>query len=141
MEFVLLNTYENYIEAHIAKGALEEQDIACWLKDENTVTINPILTNALGGIKILVAKEDLEKAAEILNRLRREQKALVACPKCGSHNVELVSTPRKPANWLSALVTFFLSERAIALDKVNHCFDCGTEFPRKDKEDKEEAET
>lgn len=136
----MLNSYESYIDAHIAKGVLEEEGITCWLKDENTVTINPILTNALGGIKILVAKEDLEKAAEILNRLRREQKSLVACPKCGSHNVELVSTPRKAFNWLSALTTFFLSDRAIALDKVNHCFDCGNEFPQKDEPGKEEKQ-
>lgn len=136
----MLNSYESYIDAHIAKGVLEEEGITCWLKDENTVTINPILTNALGGIKILVAKEDLEKAAEILNRLRREQKSLVACPKCGSHNVELVSTPRKAFNWLSALTTFFLSDRAVARDKVNHCFDCGNEFPQKDEPGKEEKQ-
>lgn len=134
MEYVLINTYENYIEAHIARGNLEEQGINCWLKDENTVTIDPILTNAIGGIKLMVAKPQAERAADILNRIRREQKASVACPKCGSHNTELVSTPRKAMNWLMALSTFFLSDRALAVDKVNHCFDCGTEFPQENKE-------
>ncbi|MBL7730851.1 MAG: DUF2007 domain-containing protein [Chitinophagaceae bacterium] len=134
MEYVLINTYENYIEAHIARGNLEEQGINCWLKDENTVTIDPILTNAIGGIKLMVAKPHFERAADILNRIRREQQASVACPKCGSHNVELVSTPRKAMNWLMALSTFFLSDRALAVDKVNHCFDCGTEFPQENKE-------
>ncbi len=33
----------------------EEEGINCWLKDENTVTIDPILTNAIGGIKLMVA--------------------------------------------------------------------------------------
>ena len=56
MEFILLNSYGNYVEAHIAKGVLEEEGIVCWLKDENTVTIDPILTNAVGGIKLMVAK-------------------------------------------------------------------------------------
>ena len=51
MDFVILNTYSNYVEAHIAKGVLEEQGIESWLKDENTVTIDPILTNAIGGIQ------------------------------------------------------------------------------------------
>ncbi|MBM3416055.1 MAG: DUF2007 domain-containing protein [Bacteroidetes bacterium] len=129
MNFVLLKSYPNYVEAHIAKGVLEEAGIGSWLKDENTVTIDPILTNAVGGIKLMVSKDEAQKALDILNTLRREQKAAVTCPKCGSHNTELVSTPRKAMNWVSALVTFFLGSYAIATDNVNHCFDCGHEFP------------
>jgi Zn finger protein HypA/HybF involved in hydrogenase expression len=129
MNYVLLNSYNNYIEAHIAKGVLEEEGINCWLKDENTVTIDPILTNAVGGIKVMVAEENAQQAREILERLRKEQKAAVVCPNCGSHNVELVSTPRKAINWLSAITTFFLGDYAMSIDKVQHCFDCKHEFP------------
>lgn len=134
MEFILLNSYNNYIEAHIAKGALEEQGINCWLKDENTVTINPIWTNAVGGIKIMIAKVDSERAWKILKDLKDEQRQAVICPKCGSHNIELVSTPRKAINWLSAVSTFFLGDYAIAIDKVNHCFDCKHEFSEVNQE-------
>ncbi len=135
MDFVLLNSYNNYIEAHIVKGVLEEQGIGCWLKDENTVTIDPILTNAVGGIKVMVAKEDAVGAWEILNQLKKEQKLAVVCPVCGSHNIELVSTPRKPINWLSAFATFFIGDYALTVEKVNHCFDCKHEFPE-DQQDK-----
>jgi Zn finger protein HypA/HybF involved in hydrogenase expression len=134
MKFVLVNSYNNYIEAHIAKGVLEEQDIRCWLKDENTVTIDPILTNAIGGIKIMVPEVQAERALDILNRLRFEQKQAVVCPRCGSHNVELVSTPRKPINWISAVSTFFLGDFAMTIDKVNHCFDCKYEFPETEQD-------
>jgi predicted RNA-binding Zn-ribbon protein involved in translation (DUF1610 family) len=133
MEFVLLNAYNNYIEAHIAKGVLEEQEINCWLKDEYTVTIDPILTNAVGGIKLMVDKNEAKRAWEILDNLRKEQKASVICPRCGSHNIEFVNTPRKAANWLSSIATFFLGDYAMAVDKVNHCFDCGHEFPEDSK--------
>jgi hypothetical protein len=132
MDFVILNSYNNYIEAHIAKGVLEEDGISCWLKDENTVTIDPILTNAVGGIKIMVAKANAEKAWEILSQLKKEQKLAVVCPNCGSHNTELVSTPRKPINWLSAISTFFVGDYALTIEKVNHCFDCRHEFPEVD---------
>ena len=54
MNFVLLQSYDNYVSAHIAMGRLEEDGINCWLKDENTVTIDPILSNAIGGIKLMV---------------------------------------------------------------------------------------
>jgi hypothetical protein len=134
MGFVVLNSYNTYIDAHIAKGVLEEQGIASWLKDENTVTIDPILTNAVGGIKVMVAEEDAETALGILTRLRREKTA-VACPKCSSINTDLVSTPRKASNWFSAITTFFLGNYAIGTNKVQHCFDCGHEFPRPKREE------
>jgi ribosomal protein S27E len=113
MEWLPVNVYVNYIDAHIAKGVLAEEGIETWLRDENTVTIDPILTNAVGGIKLMVPKEEL-------------QRAKVKCPKCSSNNIEFVSTPRKPINWFMA---FFVSTPNSGFDKVNHCFDCGSEFP------------
>jgi predicted RNA-binding Zn-ribbon protein involved in translation (DUF1610 family) len=127
-DFILINAYTNYVDAHIARGVLEEEGINCWLKDENTLTIDPILTNAVGGIKLMVARSQAQRAADILNQLRKEARAAVTCPKCGSHNIEEVSTPRKTSNWLTALLTFGLGDYAVAPDKVNHCFDCGCEF-------------
>ncbi len=127
-EFIVINAYNNYVDAHIARGVLEEEGINCWLKDENTLTIDPILTNAMGGIKLMVVKEQGERAKDILEQLRKEARAAVPCPKCGSQNTDEVSTPRKASNWLTALLTFSLSDYAIAPDKVNHCFDCGHEF-------------
>ena len=127
-DYILINAYNNYVDAHIARGVLEEEGINCWLKDENTLTIDPILTNAVGGIKLMVVQSQAQRAADILAQLRNEAKAAIACPKCGSHNIEQVSTPRKASNWLTALSTFFLSSYSVAPDKVNHCFDCGEEF-------------
>ncbi len=129
MEFVVLQAYPNYVEAHIAMGYLEEEGIDGWLKDENTVTIDPILTNAVGGIKLMVAAGQAEKAWELLQNLKKEQQAKLVCPKCGSHNIELVSTPRKASNWFSAIIAFFMTSFAMPVEKVQHCFDCGHEFP------------
>jgi predicted RNA-binding Zn-ribbon protein involved in translation (DUF1610 family) len=128
MNFVLLQTYDNYISAHIAMGRLEEDGINCWLKDENTVTIDPILSNAIGGIKLMVAATQAERAATILNELELQRKASVSCPRCGSHNIELINTPRKPANWIMAVFGFLFANYALPVEKVNHCFNCGKEF-------------
>lgn len=134
MEFIHLKSYTNYIDAHIAKGVLEENGIDCWLKDENTTTINPVLGNIVGGIKLMVVKDAAQRAWEILQELKKEQQQKIVCPKCNSHNLEFVSTPRKASNWLTALVTFFTGDFAIAPDKVYHCFDCGHEFSQKEDE-------
>ena len=129
MDFRPVYVFTNYIDAHIVLGQLQNSSIRCWLKDENTVTINPVLTNAIGGIKLMVAEEDLEDAKTILADWEQEKKKSYACAKCGGHNIEYVSTPRKISNWISAVLTFFLGNYALTTDKVYHCFDCGYESP------------
>jgi DNA-directed RNA polymerase subunit RPC12/RpoP len=115
-------------------GRLEEDGFNCWLKDENTVTIDPILTNAVGGIKLMVAETDAQKAFELLKQLQWEHKATTACPKCNSHNIEMVSTPRKASNWASAIIGFLFTSYAMPVETVNHCFNCGNEFPEEQLE-------
>jgi hypothetical protein len=66
MKFVLLCSFDNYIPAHIALGRLKEEFINCYLQDEYSVTIDPFLSNAIGGIKLMIAETQLERAREIL---------------------------------------------------------------------------
>ena len=128
MNFVPVNSYTNYIDANIVLGRLQHEGVDCWLMDENTITINPIWTNAVGGIKIMVTEADAKKAVELLNQFRAEQKEQIVCPRCGSHNVELISTNRKPGNWFSVFIGLFLTDYAMQVEKLNHCFDCKHEF-------------
>jgi len=121
MDFVILQSFDNYMEAHLLMAKLQSENIECWLQDENTLTINPLWTNALGGIKLFVTKQDIGRAYEIFRESENNRKKAIECPKCKGHNIELVSTPRKAANWFSAIFN-------IGADKVNHCFDCGHEF-------------
>jgi hypothetical protein len=67
MRFILLRSFDNYIPAHIAMGRLKEEYINCYLQDEYSVTIDPFLSNAIGGIKLMVAETQAERALEILN--------------------------------------------------------------------------
>ena len=66
MKFVLLISFDNYIPAHIALGRLKEEFINCYLQDEYSVTIDPFLSNAIGGIKLMVAEAQLERARNII---------------------------------------------------------------------------
>jgi predicted RNA-binding Zn-ribbon protein involved in translation (DUF1610 family) len=138
MNFVVVWSYDNYIPAHIAMGRLKEDGIVCWLKDENTVTIDPILSNAIGGIKLMVEREEAERAAGILRKLDNEHKSLHPCPKCGSLNIELVSTPRKASNWFSTMWGFLTFSLAMPVDKVYHCFDCSHEYETGNLPEKEQ---
>ena len=66
MKYVLLVSFDNYVPAHIAMGRLREEYINCYLQDEYSVTIDPFLSNAIGGIKLMVAESQAERAREIL---------------------------------------------------------------------------
>ena len=120
MEFVQIAVFDNYMDAHIAMGQLEESGVRCWLKDENTLATNPMWNQALGGIKLMVAEEDLEDAKTLLVQYK-DAREKITCPACGSTNVELVTTPKKASNWFFALLG------SVGAEKVYHCFNCGHE--------------
>jgi len=64
--FLPVAVFSNYVEAHIILGKLESENIRAWLKDENTITVNPLWTQALGGIKLMVHTAQIDRAKEIL---------------------------------------------------------------------------
>jgi len=66
MNFVEVRAYDNYIEAHLMLGRLRDEYINCHLLNENSVTIDPFLSNAIGGIKLMVAESQVERALEII---------------------------------------------------------------------------
>ena len=126
MEFIPIKTFDNYIPANLLLSKMLDQDIHCYLKDEFTVTIDPILANAIGGIKLCVADIDFARAKQLLVVFEEEQK--IACPKCGSKTVEYIVQPQNPANWLLAIASWFLTSYALKGKEVYHCFNCKYEF-------------
>ena len=67
MKFIELCSFDNYIKANIVLGMLQESGINCHLKDEYTVTIDPFLSPALGGMKIMVYEDQYERAKELID--------------------------------------------------------------------------
>jgi hypothetical protein len=66
MKFVALRSFDDYISAHILLGRLREEGIDCHLQDEHTSTTAPFLTSYSGGIKLMVAEAQVEKALHLL---------------------------------------------------------------------------
>ena len=130
MEFVILETFDNYIDANLMMGRIEEAGINCWLKDEQTVTLNPILGNAVGGIKLMINKNDIDKGTEMLTALKEIKRKSFACPNCGSHNIEYITTNRKTSNVISSVLTWMLGSYAIGVKQLWHCYDCHEEFEK-----------
>lgn len=72
--FVVLRTYDNYISANLVMGRLKDAGIHAFLRDENTVTVDPFLLYAVNGIKLVVPEVEAPTASAILGIMEDEYK-------------------------------------------------------------------
>ena len=126
MNIITLRSFDNYFIASITLTKLQDAGVECFLKDEHTVTIDPILSNAIGGIKLVVNEEHAEEAKKILQQFDEEYLQSVKCPQCGAAAITLVSKPGA-SNFITAIFTWLFSSYAIAPESVYQCGKCGYE--------------
>ena len=94
-DLVPIRRFQNLPEAQLAKGSLESSGIECFLTDDNMVRVNWLASNLLGGVKLLVNREDAEVAAAVLEEPTPEILDVEGvgayeqprCPECQSLNV------------------------------------------------------
>ncbi|UEG48888.1 DUF2007 domain-containing protein [Ferruginibacter lapsinanis] len=129
MDLVTVKTFDNYFLANISLTKLEDAGFECYLKDEFTVTIDPILTNAIGGIKLVVKETDKEEVLKLLQQFDQEYLQSVKCPQCGKSEFTQITKPGV-TNYLTAILTWMFSSYAVAATSVYHCGNCGYESER-----------
>jgi len=124
-----VKTFDNYFLANITLTKLHAAGVECYLRDEFTVTIDPILSNAIGGIKLVVKEQDEPMVNELLAEYEATYIKAATCPKCGEN--EFIHITRSgAANYLTALFTWLFSSYAVAPDYVYQCQQCGYESER-----------
>ena len=87
MQLVQLKAFDNIVDATLFKNVIENEGIKCFIEDEFTVTIDPLLNNAIGGIKVKVRQEDFAEAFPIMQEyyhkpLYDKDGDIIHCPKC-----------------------------------------------------------
>ncbi|MDX8552573.1 DUF2007 domain-containing protein [Tenacibaculum sp. 1B UA] len=119
----ILAVFEYSTEAQVVKTKLDSENIKTLLMDEKTIDSDPLISQAIGGVKLLVHNNDLEKAATIYNEIREytkdENGNNTHCPKCNSTKILVADLQRK--NIFFMLFPFFESKKFI-------CNDCKTIF-------------
>ncbi len=126
MNVVELRSFDNYFSANIVLTWLGAKGIPCYLKDEYTVAIDPLLTNALGGIKLVTHSRNQYEARVLLREYDDAYRKNVACPVCGSHDILLVAKQDAP-NLLMAFFSWLFASYAISVTNVYQCSSCGYE--------------
>ncbi|MEL1240613.1 putative signal transducing protein [Flavobacterium flavipallidum] len=92
-KFQEIANYQYSSEALIFKGKLESEGVVVYLKDINIIDANPLYSNAVGGVKLLVSKEDYVKAMEIISQISEysldNENTLMKCPNCGAEQINM----------------------------------------------------
>ena len=146
-ETLILCSFSHPYEAHLALALLDSHGIDAVLQDEHTVFANHLYSNAIGGVKLVVGKEDFEKALEVLKSsgvikdpttgVKQKVEVLESdsetdktkCPFCQSDNI---SVEHRMSSRIAQMISSIVSTILLAPVKVwsasYKCFDCGKEW-------------
>lgn len=134
--FITIAKFPYSTEAQIAKGRLEADGIDVFLRDNLTIDTDPLVSQAIGGVKLKVLAKDEEKARAILKSIKAysidDEGNPIICPKCKSEHIEMYTTINSFKSLVSFLIGFITGTLPFSTRYQYKCEDCKTEFPIKD---------
>jgi predicted RNA-binding Zn-ribbon protein involved in translation (DUF1610 family) len=131
-KYILVGRYQYTSEALIYKGKLESEGVDVFIRDNNTVDANPLYSNAIGGVKLFVNREDEKKTYSILSQISEfsldENNQLMKCPKCGVEEIDMITSVKD----IRSLILFMFSMLLVLLPFYSKhkykCRMCNFEF-------------
>jgi rubredoxin len=91
-KFFKIAAFEYVADVQIIKSRLESEGIPVFLRDENTLNSDPLISTAIGGVKLLVYSKDKERALEIYDEIRAyavdDEGNAIICPNCKAEKSE-----------------------------------------------------
>lgn len=128
MKYISIRSYDNYINANLERSLLEEAGINCHIKDEFTVTIDPLLSPALGGMKLMVEEKNVTKALGLLNDSDRLYLQSVPCPNCKQSSLEFITVTTRYDSWIGKIKSLILNGQEQQVKQFYRCSNCGHEM-------------
>jgi hypothetical protein len=139
VRLVTIATFGHAWEAHLAVGKLESEGIRAVLADENVVSASGgIYNNAIGGVKLQVAQQDVPQALAVLPE--RVRGRIVVCPKCGltdTRPMELSPGMKMLCLCLLGLPYLFFTRPWVCID-CGHLFKSPPPAPRRDENNEDD---
>ena len=136
MDWVAVATFSQPIEAHLARTKLESEGIVCVVADEYLIRVNWLLSNAVGGVKLMVPRWEADRARDILRPVPRlvvvadaeeaesAQPGELICPNCRSYDVYFHRFSRRIAGIFWLMFGFIVPWRS----RKWVCMQCGYEW-------------
>src|ERR1035438_10299639 len=125
MNFVQLRSYDNYLNANMQLSMLKQEGINCYIKDEYTITIDPLLSPAIGGMKLMVDELQIGGAEEILKNADKAFLQTIACPNCGQHALEHIVEIKNPSGILQKIKFLVINGQEQEIKKYYQYTSCG----------------
>lgn len=130
--FEQIAQFQYSAEAMIVKGKLEAEGVPVFVRDNHTVDSDPLVSNAIGGVKLMVRHEDVGKARSILSEISPysldDTGKPLHCPKCGSSEIELQTSVKDSKSLFAFLFSFLLMALPIYTQYRYKCTVCQHEF-------------
>lgn len=118
-EFYTVASFEYTADAQIIKGKLMSEGIEVFLRDEHTIDVDPMVSHAIGGVKVEVHIKDKEKAISIYNEVREYEKDAQGNPLvCRNCNEKRMIIAPLSKSFIYMLFPFFEK-------KKYQCNNCG----------------
>jgi hypothetical protein len=120
-------TYSFPYEAQIAKARLDAEGIPAFVADEQTINMQWLYSNAMGGVRLQVPEQFAVQAADILAEDHSEELEQelgvdsICCSACGSDNTE----PYQIGKRWAFLVFLGLDFPLFPVKNTYRCKDCG----------------
>jgi hypothetical protein len=128
MNFVQVRSFDNYINANLQLSMLQDEGIQCYLKDEYTITIDPLLSPAIGGMKLMVYESQWQRAMELIEAADKKYLHTFSCPRCGKHSLELVTEIKKPSGLWQKIMFLLVNGQAEEVKRYYQCTSCQSKF-------------
>ena len=126
---ITIATFSKPEEAHLLRMQLEAGGVDAYIQDENTVQMNWLYSNAIGGVRVQIGEQDLEAARAIVAapQMNESDSELTECPECSSTKTAPDELPRRMAflSMLFSTVMFGVSFPFAFLRRRWRCADCG----------------
>ena len=133
--FTTVAVFQYSSEAQIIKGRLESDGIEVFVSDNLTIDTDPLVSRALGGIKLKVLSYRATEAKQILNSIRKysmdDEGNSIHCPNCKSIHIELFSTIKDLKSLFWFIFGVLFSSLPFYTKHKYRCEMCETEFDLK----------
>lgn len=130
--FSTVAVFQYSAEAQIIKGRLESEGINSFLVDNHTIDTDPLVSNAIGGVKLKVQKEDEEKARQVLDAISKysvnDEGEQIICPEGNSDKVEFFTNVKSPGSLFFFGISFFVNTLPMVVNREYHCANCNNKF-------------
>jgi len=130
-QLVVLRRFRDLPSAFLFASVLNSAAVECFLADQHTIRMNWFLSNALGGIKLCVRKEEADIALDLLRQSVPEKFDVdevgeyeqPRCPECQSLEVSFQGL-NKPADYTRTLLGGALPHHR----SIWECDSCGHQW-------------